>query len=334
MLLVISDKTDNHLPFLLPKLEDRGIDYVCLDTADFPDEIDIEVGIDSHGTLRGLVHDRDRSWSLAEITAVWNRRPEPPRVSAAITEPTQRAYAELQSRAVLEGLWWLLDCRWLPARPLIDKRGNNKLVNLARAVGLGFTVAETLMTNRPDAFVEFYERSRGILVAKGFAYTHLERHAEPYAYQVYTNPVRRRDLANVDAIRYAPSIFQRYVNKRVELRVTVVGERVFAAEVDSQASRSTRHDCRHYDDNFVRYRVHPLPADIAARCVRLVRSLELSYGAIDLIVTPEGEYVFLELNANGQWAGIEQRTGLAIADAIIDWLVDPMPAGAPEQEVP
>lgn len=328
MLLVISEEADNHLPFLLPRLEERGIEYFCFDTAAFPSEIELEVGLDARGQLRGKLHGRAGSLDLARITAVWNRRPAPPTAAAAVIEPTHRAYAELQSRSLLDGLWELLDCRWLPARPAIDKRANTKLVNLAHAARLGFALSETLMTNHPPAFLDFYHACGGDLIAKQFAYRDLKRDGQPYSYQVYTNQVRRRDLANLQSIRYAPAIFQRYVNKRVELRVTVVGDRVFAAAIDSQSSRSTQHDCRRYDDPSVAYDVHQLPADVAERCVRLVRSLELSYGAIDLILTPDGEYIFLELNANGQWAGIEERTGLPIADAIIDWLTGAADAGS------
>ena len=320
MLLVLTERSDLHLPYMLPRLEARGVEYAVLDTAEFPGSIELEISVDRRGKLVGWVHERERSWDLATVTAVWNRRPAPPSAAPVVVDPTQRAYAELQSRALLEGLWWLLDCRWLPARPAIDRRANNKLVNLARAVELGFAIAPTVMTNHPDAVVELRERCDGELISKAFAYTHLERDGEPYAYQVYTNPVRRRDLANLHAVRHAPAIFQRYVAKQVELRVTVVGDRVFAAEIDSQSSRATRHDCRHYDDSSVRYGVHQLPPEIAERCVRLVRELELAYGAIDLVLTPEGEYVFLELNANGQWAGIEERTGLPIGEAIADWL--------------
>jgi glutathione synthase/RimK-type ligase-like ATP-grasp enzyme len=123
-------------------------------------------------------------------------------------------------------------------------------------------------------------------------------------------------------------IFQQYVPKRVELRVTVVGRRVFAAEIDSQASRSTRHDWRHYDDPNVQYRIHTLPPEMARACVRLVEALGLSFGAIDLIQTPEGKYVFLEINPNGQWGWIEDLTGLPISDAIADWLAG---SGEPDE---
>ena len=95
---------------------------------------------------------------------------------------------------------------------------------------------------------------------------------------------------------------------------------MFAAEIASQSSRLTRYDWRHYDDPSVRYSAHTLPGDIERRCRQLVERLGLSFGAIDLILTPSGEYVFLEINANGQWGFIELSTGLPIAEAVVDFL--------------
>jgi glutathione synthase/RimK-type ligase-like ATP-grasp enzyme len=111
------------------------------------------------------------------------------------------------------------------------------------------------------------------------------------------------------------------VEKRVELRVTVVGTKVFAAEIDSQATNHTRFDWRRYDLGNTPHRAHPLPDDVAERCLALTQRLGLSYGAIDLIVTPDGRYVFIEINPNGQYSWIEHCTGLPITDALCDLLM-------------
>ena len=140
-----------------------------------------------------------------------------------------------------------------------------------------------------------------------------------------THVVRRRDLANAAGLRYAPMILQEYVPKRLELRVTVVGRRVFPCAIDSQASRATRHDWRHHDTDRAGLAAHALPEDVAARCVRLVEAYGLCYGAVDLVLTPAGDHVFLELNPMGEWAWVQMETGMPIADAVVDLL-----AGAPE----
>jgi len=135
--------------------------------------------------------------------------------------------------------------------------------------------------------------------------------------------VRRRDAAHYQSVRYAPALFQERIPKKVELRVTVVGRKVFAAEIRSQEISRLHIDWRmareYGQDRY--YGVYKLPQAIAERCVRLVRALGLCFGAIDLIVTPDDQYVFLEVNPNGQWAFIESWTGLPIGAAIADLLI-------------
>jgi len=48
----------------------------------------------------------------------------------------------------------------------------------------------------------------------------------------------------------------------------------------------------------------------------LMRRLGLVYGAIDLRLTPDGRYVFLEINPAGQFLYVEQQTGQPIAAAL------------------
>src|SRR6185295_16367444 len=118
------------------------------------------------------------------------------------------------------------------------------------------------------------------------------------------------------SMRWSPLILQEYVPKHVELRVTVVGGEIFPAEIESQGSARSRDDWRRYDLARTPYRRHTLPADVAERLLGVVRAFGLCYGAIDLVLTPDGRYVFLELNGNGQWLWIEDLTQMPIADAI------------------
>lgn len=133
------------------------------------------------------------------------------------------------------------------------------------------------------------------------------------------------------ALRFCPVIFQAYVPKLFELRITVVGKQVFAAEIHSQQANHTRHDWRRYDNYKTPHLPHQLPCSMEQRCVHLVEQLGLSYGAIDMVVTPDGRYVFLEINPNGQYLWIEETTGLPISDAICDLLMSGIPANKPKR---
>lgn len=261
---------------------------------------------------------RGEELNLADVTAVWYRRPGRPRAGADLLDPTHRDYCERAGAHFLEGVWQSLDCRWLPAPPDVVHFAENKLTQLRCAGRLGFEVPPTLVTNDPAALLKFHEEQQVALVSKSLRDTQPKRDDELAL--MYTNPVRRRDFFKYQAVRHAPEIFQRYVSKRSEMRVTVVGQRVLAAEIGSQESRATRYDWRHYDDDSVPYRAYRLPPGVEAQCVDLLAALNLSFGAIDLVRTPDDEFVFLEINPNGQWAWIEEAAGLPIAETIARWL--------------
>jgi glutathione synthase/RimK-type ligase-like ATP-grasp enzyme len=115
-------------------------------------------------------------------------------------------------------------------------------------------------------------------------------------------------------------ILQREITKRADVRVTVVGDRVFAAAISSQGSPETEVDWRRGGSGDLPYQAITLPDSLSALCVQLVNSLDLRFGAIDLVWDEDGVFWFLEVNPNGQWAWIETRTGHPITAAIVDAL--------------
>jgi glutathione synthase/RimK-type ligase-like ATP-grasp enzyme len=232
--------------------------------------------------------------------------------------PTHK-FVEGECRTFLRDLWDSLRCFWVPAAPAMLDRTQLKAAQLRLAGELGFELPPTLITNHAEDLLEFYREHNGNIVSKlagiGFSATLGQTFCR------YTERVSKRDLGYARAIRFCPMIFQAYVPKRVELRITVVGDRVFAAEIHSQHSHHTRHDWRRYDLDATPHFTHELPPEVEQRCIRLLQKMGLSYGAIDMIVTPDGRYVFIEINPSGQYMWIEQVTGLPITDAICDLLI-------------
>ncbi|WP_169981835.1 MvdC/MvdD family ATP grasp protein [Microbispora sp. H10836] len=317
MILILSDRGDEAVHAVLPKLKHRGVPVTWWDPGDHPARAGITAAFDG-GRHRVVLDTVDGRIDLADVTAVWRRRPNRPASAGNVTDPTHRAHAALQAEFLLDGVWALAEVPWLPCRREVERHAHNKIVHMARAVELGFTVPPTVFTNDPAELVPAYERASGRLIAKQIssdAFT-----VDGADHRAYTTLVTRRLLTSRHRLRHEPVILQPYVTKDVELRVIVVGESVFAAAIDTRASRTARDDWRHYDDDRVRYSPHELPEPVAARCVALTASLGLTFGAIDLILTPEGEYVFLEINPNGAWGFAEQRAGLPVGDAIAGWL--------------
>ena len=137
---------------------------------------------------------------------------------------------------------------------------------------------------------------------------------------VYTSPVVEAHLKLIGRVRVTPCLFQKNIPKLFEVRTTVVGHRTFSAAIYSQENEETRHDWRRGGTE-LRMEPYDLPMDVSKMITKLTSALDLVYGAIDMIVTPEGEHVFLEINPSGQFGFVEQSTGLPILSCLADALV-------------
>jgi glutathione synthase/RimK-type ligase-like ATP-grasp enzyme len=317
MILINSDDLDPHADHVGEMLRRRGADFVRFNPARFPSGASISLWYTPAGQPRAVL-DAGGVIDLDQLTAVWHRRPRPPVPHHEVVDDAARRYIEEECCAHVNDVWHSLGCLSVPAPPSVVRRAELKASQLRVAGELGFELPPTLFTNSPEEFLEFYRLHDGNVVSKLAGASFYK--AMGATFSRYTQVVSRRDVARAHAVRYCPVIFQAYVPKRLELRVTVVGRRAFAAEIHSQVSNHTRHDWRRYDLQRTPHFPHDLPPEEERRCVRLVERLGLCYGAIDMVVTPEGRYVFLEINPNGQYLWIEELTGLPISEAICDLL--------------
>lgn len=325
MILILTNDQDEHADHVAAKLHARGAEFIRFDPARFPRDAEISVSYTARGRSHATLRAGTRAVDLAQLTGVWCRRPGQA-VAHDDLAPALRQIVAPECAAFLYDLWCSVDCPWLPGTPAQIQAGQRKLSQLVIAGEVGFELPPTLMSNSPADVLDFYNAHNCDIVSKlvGTAFADVIG----TGCVRYTERVSRRDIAHARAITYCPMIFQAYVPKQVELRITVVGRRVFAAEIHSQASNHTRHDWRRYDHYQTPHFQHELSPHVTSLCVRLVERLGLSYGAIDMVLTPDGHYVFLEINPSGQYLWIEEETGLPISDAICDILI----AGAPARQ--
>jgi glutathione synthase/RimK-type ligase-like ATP-grasp enzyme len=318
MILLVTATDDPIADHVARGLARRGARHLRFDPGRFPSEASVHLAHAPGGARRVVLAQDGATIDLREITTAWEHRPRQPEADPRVVDPAIREHVRDESARFLDDLWQGLDCRWVPAPRHVVQRAQHKGSQLGWAEACGFTVPATLIGNDPDAFLDFYQRHGGRVIAKVFERGRVIRDQELYA--CFTEQVAPRDLVDLRSVRLAPMIVQAYVPKRLEVRVTVVGERIFAAAIDTQATHRTRHDARHADLGHTPHRAHALPADVAASCLRLVRWLGLAWATIDLVITPDDQHVFLELNPSGQWLWIERLTDLPITDALCDLL--------------
>jgi len=240
---------------------------------------------------------------LCAAEAIWHRRIATPRVPACATD-NERGFALAQWNALLLGILEAIPVRMINS-PLAD-RFLEKAYQLAVARRLGLRIPRTTITSRA-ADVQAFATQEGSVVHKPITGSNVRMLA-----------TRRYDdasIAALDSLALAPEIFQEAVCGGRELRITVIGSRIFAAEfrpgdniVDGRTDLETS------------YRAHQLPASVEAQLHAVMESFGLVYATIDMKLTDAGDYVFLELNPQGQFLYIELLTGLPMASAVAELL--------------
>ena len=300
---------------MLLRLREQGIEVTRFNTEDVPTRARIVLHLSSEGPA-GRLEIGGRHVNLSEIESIWYRRPGLPEPSKGITDPADWDFAVDESDEALLGLWRILDCTWV-SRPDALNAASYKPAQLRVAADIGLEVPKSLITNDPEEARAFGESENGAIIVKPLRFG-LVRETEEYQDVVFTQPVRAEDASSgMESVALCPCYFQEYVPKDVEIRATVVGKEIFAAEIHSQQAPEGVHDWRRANVRDVPHFPHELPAGVAKRCVRIVEHFGLNFGAIDLIRTPDGRYVFLEVNPNGQWLWIEMLTNLPITESLV-----------------
>lgn len=313
MILILTAPDDVHADAAEVELLRRGASWLRFDPASFPAEATLSVRLVDGHLHRTLTY-QGRTIDLATVTALWFRRPGRAEAPGHLTGWVSDFVAR-ESDAFVGDVWETLDVPAVPAPRSVVRRAQYKVLQLQLAVAVGFEVPATVVGNDPDAVLDLFNSEGGRIITKQVGLNDLsERLAR------YTEEVRTRDVVHAEGLRHCPVIAQARVAKRLELRVTVVGEQVFGAAIHSQRANHTQVDWRRYDDRNTPIEPWSLPAEVSARCVDITRRLGLRYGAIDMVLTPDGRYVFIEINPSGQYLWIENATGLPITAAIVDLL--------------
>lgn len=302
MILVVSFPGNEHVERVREHLTRPARFF---DVADFPSRTSLEVRFsDDADDVMVLLPVGEEPVHLDEVGAVWLRRVRPMELDPALRDPTSRLFAWSESSEALQGLWQATDCFWM--NPLAaDEAAQRKVRQLQVARAVGLSVPRTLITNDPALAHQFVMSTPGGVVRKAF------RNIAQAPRE--TALVGIDDLARIRDVAYAPVTFQQYVPADVDLRVVVVEDDVFAAAIRSEPEYRTDYRSGLGSAEFS---VHQLPDQVASGLVELHKRLGLVYGASDFRLTPEGQYVFLEVNPAGEYLFASQRTGQPVPQAI------------------
>jgi glutathione synthase/RimK-type ligase-like ATP-grasp enzyme len=257
-----------------------------------------------------------RTFDPAEVTAAWYRRPE----SFRLSDPADRLkniYLNRQRKETQDALWYAIPReRWLNAPLAMQSAQSHKSYQMQLASDAGFAVPRTIISNNWHEIFSFLQ-SEEVILKMPFGMYYADQKERFMASTI----VKRSDKDKLKHTMPFPGYWQEYIPKKREWRVTVVGERVFAATI--YTTNQSRDDWRRHqlDDTLVRFEAEALPEQVANLCISVLRKLELRFGAFDLIEKPDGQFVFLEVNINGQYQWLVDDLKLPIPEAIADELI-------------
>jgi glutathione synthase/RimK-type ligase-like ATP-grasp enzyme len=316
--LVISALGDAHAQAVMTALAARGeLEVELLDLSDFPQRLALSMAFEDGKHRFALCRPGGGILDLDRVRAVWWRRPQAFLLPESMTDAAHRRFAVSEARTAFQGLYQSMNAVWVN-EPLRDAAAVNKPFQLTLAQRIGLEIPPTLMTNDPDEAVAFWQQNDGTVIYKQFL-------ALPETWRE-TRRLRPQEADLVAAVRWAPVIFQRYIEAEADIRVTVIGDELFAAAADVRSGGYPTDVRLNLDAAYVS---HQLPESVGAQLRRMVNELGLRYGAIDLRLTPDGRYVFLEINPAGQFLYIEQATGQKIAAALAALLASSETGTAP-----
>ncbi len=311
MILIISSQQDEHALAVMQHLQQAGAAYHLLDLSTFPQHTAINLSYASPANQFHLHTPSGELLNLADCGAIWWRRPQAFEPHAAITDPGYRHFVMNESFEAFTGLWHSLEAFWVN-QPHSDERAQRKVYQLSQAQRLGLRIPQTLITtSRAQAEAFIAQQGLSNTIYKAFSAT--EQHWRE------TRQLKAEELQLLEHVKYAPVIFQEYIPATYDIRLTVIGEQFFPAAIYSQAT-SYKFDMR-MDFERAKVEAVTLPAEVSAKIRALMQALDLQYGAIDLRLTPAGEYVFLEINPAGQWLFIEAKTQQPMTVAMAELLM-------------
>ena len=294
---------------------------VRLNTDLYPEKIGLSCEFDGDQWIHTMIDEAGEKHNLHEFESIWYRRfycahslwncLDEKYVQPAIEESRRTLIGFLEA---FEG--FVLD------RYSTVRNAEVKMRQLRIANEVGLLIPKTSFTNEPSCAIQFSKKSKtGAILKMQASFAIYEDGIENV---VFTNEVDKDE--SFENIELCPMQLQDKIEKQVELRATVVGNKVFTASIDSQSMKNAELDWRRkgieLGNDWIPYE---LPKDVEKKLIKYMDIMGLNYGAADFIVTPEGDHYFLEVNPVGEFFWLQLNPGLPIAEALAEMLLGNSP---------
>ncbi|MFJ5883443.1 ATP-grasp ribosomal peptide maturase [Kitasatospora cineracea] len=292
--LVLTADLDPTADLVIAELNRRHVPVVRIDPGDFPAKLSLTAVIDGAG-WRGRVRGQHRDVSVPGIRSVYYRRPSDYRLPAGLAE-SDHEWSRAEAIAGFGGVLASLDCLWVN-HPHNNRRAGLKPLALAEAARAGLTVPKTLITNEPEQARSFVRQLPGKVAAYKPLGATMPPQDEDERVVLWTNRVTADEITT--GVSATAHLFQEWIDKAYEVRLTGVGDELFAAEIHA-GSEASRIDFR-TDYDSLSYKVCDVPEAVADGVRSLMAAFGLHYAAMDFLVNNDGTWFLVDLNPNGQF---------------------------------
>lgn len=321
MILILSEQIDNTTDIVCSWLNRYGCEFLRINDEDAHNPL-MEIRI-KDGKFTVSYSDGSRVHDLSDIEICWCRRgffkfhieERLPNVSVSTNESITRFLGNEGN--TLEYFFYYLFGKKLS----INHPANynfNKLIALHEAADIGFKIPNTVLC-RDSADLKKFVDENGSCITKSIQDIMPIRYGDRY---ISAGKIGRVEKSEIKHPHYWYSLFQKEIPKRYELRIFYWLGKMYAMAIFSQMDPKSKLDFRDVDVNGShpnRMVPYNIPKDIQLKLRKLMKKLRLESGSIDMIVTPENEYVFLEVNPVGQFNFVSEICNYCIEKNIADF---------------
>ncbi len=310
--LLITNKEDITTDFIVKELNNRGVNYFRFNTEEIGKTIDVSIKPELSSFN---LHHNNETIDLNDIHSIYYRRPKLPTPDDNLSNG-EKIFFYREMETLLDGIYRFLEKKKWFNNVFDIRKTENKIFQLLVAKKIGFELPSSLVTNIPKHANSFVNNTQSIFkpLKNGFV-----EENEKTSKILYTNNIDENFINEINRIKEMPVYFQNKINKKSDIRITVINKKIHAIEIDSQISDISATDWRRAK-NILPHKKITINSDLRKKILKLCSFFNLNFAAIDLALDDHGNYVFFEINANGQWAWIEKLLNIEMSKQIVDFL--------------
>ncbi len=313
-LIIFSDLNDEHVLRVIKHLPDNAIVY------HFTFENIISQGyhitLDNNGDFIIKIGTTVFKENQFPHFTIWLRKPNLSFYYSLSNQQHENDYLNDECKAFLKTICLVFSkAKWFNSYENISK-AKGRIHQLQAALRLGMKVPKTLLTNIIADIDESFD-SKHKLVMKRLGNNKINL---PEGVSIFASLF---SLTDTDPFLFQRGVnyLQEYIDAVIEVRVTIVGDEVFACSFEKDFTNPTIIDYRN-QLNVKNYLAVELPEELKNALRLLTNTYHLNYNTADLLKDKDGNYYFLEMNANGEYIWIEDLTDFPISKSIASKIME------------